>query len=235
MVLTEPSSTYTTFPLFNDLLPELRLKVYEFALASPKLLSFTHEDYLHQGELSAWSLSIFRGVSLLRSSWKTYNEALPVFYAVNHFHFDLEANWEHVSRSTHLSDHIAMIKSIVVEAWVDERSFIPDASRVKELLRLFPRLHRFMFVAFRSYSWMTCPPLNKIAETLGDLRHRLRSMAIMFNSDDEENLKRLRDVIAPQGGWQHAYGDEWHVYSIGPSGQAGVRDMNRPECRIEEL
>ena len=235
MALTKPSSTYTTFSLFNDLLPELRLKVYEFALASPKLLSFTCEGYLHQGETSAWSLSIFQGVSLLRSSWKTYNEALPVFYAVNDFHFDLEANWEHVSRSIRLSDHIAMIKSIVVVAWVDERWFIPDARRVNELVHLFPRLHRFMFVAFRSYSWMTCPPLNKIAETLGDLRHRLRSMSNMFNSDDEENLKRLRDVIAPQGGWQHECGDEWHVYSIGPSGQVGLRDMNRPECRIEEL
>ena len=235
MAFTEPSSPYTTFSLFNDLLPELRLKVYEFALANPKILSFTNEDYLHQGEISAKSLSIFQGVSLLHSSWKTYNETLPVFYAVNDFHFDLEANWEHVRHSTQLSDHMAMIKSIVVEAWVDERWFIPDESRVNELLHLFPRLHRFMFVAFRSYSWMTCPPLNKIAETLGDLRHRLRSMAIMFNSDDEENLKRLWDVIAPQGGWQHEYGDEWHVYSIGPSGQAGARDMNRPECRIEEL
>ena len=76
MAFTEPSSAYTTFPLFNDLLPELRLKVYEFALASPTILSFTHEDYLHQGKISAWSLSAFQGVSLLRSSWKTYNEAL---------------------------------------------------------------------------------------------------------------------------------------------------------------
>ena len=236
MALTTPSSTHTAFSLFNDLLPELRLKVYEFALATPGTLCFADEDFLQECDISVWSLKIFPGVALLRSSRKIYNEALPVFYAVNQFHFELFSHWEGSGRPTDLSKHTAMIRHLSVEAWVDD-TWLDDlcASRLNELLHRSPPLHSFAFYVFRTYPRMTCPSLNETAKTLGDLRQRLRSMTIEFNFDEEENLQRLRDAIAPQDEWQHEFGDKWHSYSIGPSEQAGVRDMNRSECRIEEL
>ncbi len=236
MALTTPSSTHTTFSLFNDLLPELRLKVYEFALSSPGTFFFADEDHLSLCDISVWSLSIFQGVALLRSCRKIYNEALPVFYAVNQFDFELFAHWECSGRPTNLSKHTAMIRHVGVEAWVDDTWLDDDcASRLNELLHRFPQLHSFAFSVIRTHPRMICPSLNETAETLGDLRQRLRSLTIMFGYDEDENLQRLRDVIAPHDGWQHQISDGWHSYSIGPLEQAGVRDMNRPECRIEEL
>ena len=146
-----------------DLLPELRLKVYEFALATPEILSFKHEDYLIRSGISAWSLSIFQGVALLRSSWKIYNEALPVFYAVNRFVFNLFADGECSKRSTDLSNHIAMIRHIGVGAWFDEPWFSDDdcASRLNELLDMFPRLHSFYFFILRPDRRMPCPATER--------------------------------------------------------------------------
>ena len=138
--------------------------------------------------------------------------------------------------SDRLEQTSAMIRHVSVEAWVDD-TWLDDqcASRLNELVHRFPQLHSFAFSVFRTYPRMICPSLNETAETLGYLRQRLRSLTIMFNFDEEENLQRLRDVIAPHDGWQHQISDDWHSYSIGPLEEAGVRDMNQPECRIEEL
>lgn len=237
MALTKPSSAHTTFSLFNELPPELRLKVYEYALATPEILAFVREDYLHRGEICAWSLSMFQGVALLRSSWKIYDEALPAFYAVNHFHFELFADWKYSKPSTSLSNHIAMIRHISLGAWLDEPWLTDDlcASHLQELLYRFPRLHNLAFFVFKGYPRVPCPSLNETAGILRDLRQRLDSMTIMVNFDDEENLQGLRDVIAPHDEWRHETGEDWHDYIVGPSGQAGVCDTNRPGCRIEEL
>ena len=237
MALTKPSSAHTTFSLFNELPSELRLKVYEYALATPEILSIVRKDYLQPGEICAWSPSIFQSAALLRSSWKIYNEALPAFYAVNYFEFDLFADWNYSKRSTTLSNHIAMIRHIYVGAWIDKPWLTDDlcASRLKEILHRFPRLHSFAFFFYRGYPRVPCPSLNETAETLRDLRQRLDCMTIMFNFDDDENLQGLRDVIAPHDEWRHETGEGWHGYIVEPSGQAGVCDTNRPGCRIEEL
>lgn len=155
MAFTKPSSTQTTFSLFNDLLPELRLKVYEFALVTPEPLSFVDKDYFYQGEISPWNLSIFHGVALLRSSWKVYKEALPVFYAVNQFQFHILGKW--TSCSTDLSNHIAMIRHITVGAlfpkcWLDDLC----ASDLNELLSRFPQLHSFAFFFLRTTQGRHC-------------------------------------------------------------------------------
>ena len=116
MALTKPSSRHTTFSPFNDLLPELRLNVYKFALATPRALSIPDEDCLDWDVISEGVLSIFQGVAPLHSSRKIYNETLPIFYAINHFHFDLFADWEDTSRSIDLSNHVTMIRHIGVAA-----------------------------------------------------------------------------------------------------------------------
>ena len=236
MALTKSPSAHTTFTLFNDLLPELRLKVYELALATPRALSIPAEDCLDWDGISEGGLSIFQGVALLRCSRKIYNEALPIFYAVNHFHFDLFADWEGSSRSIDLSNHIAMIRHIGVAAlfpkfWLDHLC----ASRLREFLHKFPQLHSFAFFSLRNYPRPPLPPLNEMAETLGELRQRCRSMTIIFDFHDEENLQRLRDVIAPHDEWQHQKDSYWHIYSIGPREQAGVLNAGWTGCTVEKL
>lgn len=74
-----------------------------------------------------------------------------------------------------------------------------------------------------------------MAVTLGDLRQRVRSMTIIFDFHDEENLQRIRDVIAPHDEWRYQKDDYWHIYGIGTWEQAGVLKTTRPECPIEEL
>ena len=216
MALTKPSSTHTTFSLFNDLLPELRLKFHEFALDTPRALSIPDEDCLHWDGISDGGLSIFQGVAL-RCPQKIYNEALPIFHAVNHFHFDLFADWEGSSRSTDLSNHFAMIRHISVAAlfpkfWLDHLC----ASRLNEYLHRFPQLHSFAFFFLRNYPRPPLTSLHEKAEILGDLRQRVRSMTIIFDFHDEDNLQRLQDVIAPHDKWQHQKDSYWHFYSIGP-------------------
>ena len=74
-----------------------------------------------------------------------------------------------------------------------------------------------------------------MAEILGDLRQRVRSMTIIFDFHDEENLQRFRDVVAPHDKWQHQKDSYWHIYSIGPREQAGVLSAGWTGCTIEEL
>ena len=227
-----PPSARTNFHQFMDLPKELRLKVYEFALATTLTLFLPEERS---------NPIIFQGIGLLCSSSKIRNEALPVFYAVNQFRFHLDESGPICS--THASNHFAKMRYITI-SYEGSISSIELANILNNVLDMFPRLHSFSF-----YFNLTYPrsPLDSGPEAIRKLRQRLQKIrVILFVQDADEGENELQDyldVIRPHEEWrQRICGDYPHsptwrfdTPDLGPLGAFRVWSTNWPGCGVEEL
>ena len=187
MASPSPSPAYNSFHRFMDLPLEVRLKVYEFALASPGSLFLPHD-------IGSSHPFIFQGIALLCSSRKIEEEALPVFNAANQFHFVMDENGPLCQAD---SSHFAKMRYISVSY---ERPITPKQlpKFFNKVLDTFPRIHSFCF-------WISetkpCLPLDSTPAVVRHLRQRMQSISIIFLVEDktnnEDNVHYLLDVIRP--------------------------------------
>ena len=215
-----------------DLPKELRLKVYEFALATTATLLLPDNAYTS-------TPIIFQGIALLCSSWMIKEEALPVFYAVNKYYFHLDETGPICS--TQASNHFAKMRYISISY---KRLMTPPglAGLLNKVLDKFPQLHSFSF--YMNGTW-SCPPPDSTPKVIRDLRQRLQSMGAIFFVEDEDgnddNLQDLLDVIRPHDEWRQQICNHWphcptwkfDTPDVGVLSR--VWSTNRPGYGIEEL
>ena len=214
-----------------DLPLEVRLEVYEFALASPVSLGLSHD-------VGTSHPFIFQGIALFCFSRKINEEALPVFYAVNQFHFVMDENSPLCPAD---SSHFAKIRYISVSY---ERPITPKQlpKFFNKVLDTFPRIHSFCFYISET---KPCPPLESTLAVVRHLRQRMQSISIIFfvhdKTESEDSVHYLLDVIRPHDEWRLQTCDHWPHFPTWrfdtPDGGGFFRvwSIPQPRCGIKVL
>ena len=231
MTSTSPSPAYNTFHQFMDLPQELRIKVYQFALTTKATL------FLPLPNSDSFT---FKNTALLSSSENVKKEALPVFYAVNHFHFDM-IDWQTLLA---LDDCLIMMRHVSIEVstlnpWITDGQL---ANPLNLFLHKFRQLHSFSLYIIGSFvlRGSLSPPLNSSADMLRNLGRSCKSISLILSLENENHLRGLRDAICPHDEWQQQIFNYWPHYLTGrgfglSSRQIRVWSRTQPRCGFEDL
>lgn len=218
-----------------DLPLEVRLKVYELALATT--VTLFPRDYIRISEPI-----IIHGIALLLSSRNIKDEALPIFYAVNQFHSVMGENGPICT--TNSSNHFDKMRyiSISYESYITPESL---AKLLNKFLDEFPQLHSFSFYPDGT---KPCPLLDSTTKAIRDLRERLKSIRVILfledEDEDEDNLQDLLNVIRPHDEWRLQTCNHWPHFPTwrfdrfntpGVGVQVRVGSTTQPVCGVEEL
>lgn len=234
---------------FMKLPPEIRLQIYSYVLSAPPGVSLRLHDELSEvlwQRLDKSFPSI--NTALFRVNHEIHDEALPTFYAQNHFHWSEDDPY--ISWPIQFSNNFAMMRHLSLEyrdevlrmLHVSSAAGDSDRSIEREIARLIKSANTFA-VSLRTFTlYIASVPFpgpcfdlfmnGRVAFELQKFLPRLERLSIVAFGT-EESYTALRTAIAPSVNWWSQVFISWPEATL-PTAYATVT-QRRAETSANKL
>lgn len=228
-----------------DLPPELRLKVYEYALSGPHDVTLRSPKVLevrkgrHGQPVRPSDSPRIQNVSILMTSKKVFTEAMPIFYDMNRFHYTIlptvpsvQGVLRHFMLHLHLMQHVSI--DYMLHTYASDISEVDRlvSTRIRSVTNGCPNLRTFTLHLLTYFnnedlsrglpaSSQTTLEMSILAARFQDRTYRLEWIAIVTHGNSRA-LVDLRDGIAPCGDWVGRVAVEWPDISIDDYQKEGI-------------
>ena len=212
---------------FLDLPLEIREMIYGFCLVAKGTLrgdselSTVSHDYT---KAIQEPVLLFNGLQIFRTCRLVSEEALHVFYSINHFHF---TTYGHVNQwPCKFKKHFALLRHVSLEfidnvSWAGRLAHADrnNAQLLQALARSCPRLRTFAFYVLTNPSYDPWTPfhfdylstvvsLDLTTYALSSLRGNVDTLSIVaYGRDDAQ--EGMRSKIAEESEWREQIHDDW--------------------------
>jgi len=210
---------------FMNLPTELRIKIYEECLQSPKgvtlRLPAELADVLYYPWKKVRPAQTIKDTAILRINHKSYDEALAVFYAKNRFHYLKQKDitcWP-----PRFAVHLSMMRHISLEyndiffhtEHLQQHSATSDDANIEclvmQLMQHSPRLQTFSLYAISPPRFSACQDQrisDAAATAVRLLKARLDRLTIVTYGH-QDYLEAFRMAIAPGTQWRLQHLGDW--------------------------
>lgn len=220
-----------------ELSPELRVKVYEYALCGPKDVTLRSPKDLevrkdrHGQRIRPSNGPSIRNIGILIVSKKVFMGTRPIFYDKNRFHYTIlptvssvQGVLRHFLMHLHLMQHVSIDYTLHTLASDVSEADRLVSTRVRSVVNGCPNLRTFtlqLLTLFEneelhrglSASSQTASELSRLAARLEDATYCLDWICIVTHGDSGA-IADLRTGITPAGGWLLRLPAEWPGISI---------------------
>ena len=240
---------------FMDLPTELRLMVYGYVLSGPRQVTLRSPKVLmirkdrHGQWLRSTKKLTIRNISILTVSKKLYNEAMPIFYEINCFHFSilptvpsLQGVLQHFLLHLDLMQYVSI--DYMLHTYASDISEVDRlvSTRVRSVVQGCPRLRTFTLHLLTVFNQedlnrglpatsQAAQELSKLAKRLEDPACSLQWIALVTLCSSDDRLG-LRDGIAPSDKWLLRLPSKWPDISLDAYFRR-VQDEIDPKPRIK--